>query len=491
MKLKIAHNDGWADIRRCRPSSDHITMTRKMICGELGLFLLVAAAAAASILLLPETSQGFSLPALLQQHRHRPNLPAVEVSHVDSISRTIPCASRLYAKKKKKPKKSGGKAAVAVAGGGGTKGFGSAVVLSSSDSGVELDKSNESRDFYRWLEEGGAGDNLKRTALAYFGEDDGFNLRGVAALRDTIRKGDDIINIPYELAVNLGQQGEDPTVPAVELLRDYCACMANDAEHRENSNTRASYYRMLPSFQSLDCLGSTDFFSQQALDELQQPLVVEETLRRRNRVQERFDSTIEGDDAFPPWIDGTPVTVEHLRWAVWLVTSRVLTVQGDASKGESYRLLIPYLDMCNHDRNSPHVLTGRAVPGGRLKIVAGANVKKVGEQITICYGGGVAGNDRFVQDYGFLDVDEEGYRIVAQQLLGKIRVREGSNAGTTISKADSDRTIKVLQRTTKKEDEAALQELPQQGNGYDPALRIAIEYRLGLKRALSKFITMP
>jgi hypothetical protein len=47
-----------------------------------------------------------------------------------------------------------------------------------------------------------------------------------------------------------------------------------------------------------------------------------------------------------------------------------------------------------------HLLTGRAVPGGTLKFIAGKAVD-IGEQVNIVYGGGVSGNDHFVQDYRF------------------------------------------------------------------------------------------
>jgi hypothetical protein len=137
--------------------------------------------------------------------------------------------------------------------------------------------------------------------------------------------------------------------------------------------------------------------------------------------------------------------------------------------------------MCNHDRNSPHVLTGRV--GGALKVTAGGRIK-AGEQVNICYGGGVAGNDRFVQDYGFLDSNNDAYWIVAQQLLGKIRIQEGANVGKTLPEADRERTLANLRETTMAEDEALLV------REKDAQIRTAIAYRLGVKKALSKFIVM-
>ena len=346
------------------------------------------------------------------------------------------------------------------------KGFGSPLKTS-----VPTDKSPTTRSFLQYLDDHGAGDNLKRTGLGLFPLTKDTSLRGIVALTD-IKKGDDIINIPYHLAINLGPQGGDPTIPAGQLLRDYCECHGTEREP-------LAYYKMLPEYQGSDCLGSTDFYSDAALDALQSPMIVDETLQRRTLTRLRYNQTIANDSNFPSWIDGTPVTADHLAWAVWIITSRVLTVQGDASSEQTYRLLIPYLDMCNHDGSSPHVLTGRACEGGQLKIVAGAPIKAV-SSVNIQYG--VAGNDRFIQDYGFLDA--QGFRVVAQQLLGKMRIREGPYLNKFLPDAERERTLARLRETTMAQDETLLQETT------DSQMRLAIEYRWRLKQALAEFMEL-
>jgi hypothetical protein len=389
---------------------------------------------------------------------------ALQTPHSRDLRSRCPTAvySALFAKAPSKRKSSGGSSAA-------LKGFGSAV----KNLAVPVDNSPTTRAFFQYLDANEAGDNLQRTSLGDFAVDSDNKIRGAVALKD-MKQGDDIINIPYELAINLGPQGQDPTVPAVHLLRSYCEC-------HNDSTTQGplAYYKMLPTFQSTDCRGSTDFFSDAALNALQSPLIVEETLQRRELTRQRFETDIAAANSnFPSWIDGSPVTLEHLAWAVWIITSRVLTVQGD--DGQSYRLLIPYLDMCNHDRASKHVLTGRACTGGQLKVVAGSTVK-AGTQVTIAYG--VAGNDRFVQDYGFLDRSTpEGFRLVAQQLLGKVRIREGKFMNKLIPEEERDRTLQRLRESTTEQDEELLR------TESDPQIRLAIEYRLGLKQALSAFI---
>jgi hypothetical protein len=419
-----------------------------------------------------QTSSSSSSSSLFQQRIHQ------------SASKDDDSALGMAANKGKIKKKAGGGASV------GLKGFGA----QPATAGVETDRSKQAMKFYDFLEQNGAGDNLSRCALGYFplAAGDAPKLRGVVALKD-LKKGDNIIRIPYELAINLGPEGADPTGPALALLQAYCQSLGGGEDESSSSSSKQEeveeasnvdetpYFELLPPFLGDDCLGSTDFFSDQALEALQTPMVVAETLKRRQRTQARFVAL---KDDFK-WIDGTPLTEEHLQWAVWLITSRVLTVQGDADEGNSYRLLIPFLDMCNHDRLSPHILTGRAVPGGELKVVAGANVK-AGDQINICYGGGMAGNDRFLQDYGFIDTSDKemAFLMVAQQLLGKRNILEGSSAGRKISEADREATLEQLRKTTMQEDAQLLE------SEKDPALRSTYQYRLGVKKALSKFVVI-
>lgn len=414
----------------------------------------------------------------------------------------------LQAKKKKKGGKSGGAAATS-----GLKGFGSTTKSSSvafkDIKDVTIDRSPSAMNFYSYLERNGAGSNLKRVALGYFSlkDQEDVTLRGVVALK-TIKKGEIIIEIPYEAAWNLGKENSDPTLPGTIVLQEYCHWISGTSSSSENNEKKqepsskrdlSPYLEMLPPFRSSDVLGSTDFFSDEALDMLQSPQIKKETLARKDKTLARFERDIkpmmEISKGLYRWKkdddneDGL-VTEEHLRWAVWLVTSRVLTVQGEEGTGDQFRLMIPLIDMCNHDRSSKHVLTGRAVPGGTLKVVAGKTVK-VGEQINIVYGGGVVGNDRFIQDYGFLDTlsddGAEAYGITGKILMGKTRIVEGAgakNGRPTLMPVDErEKILAVLDETTLEEDVSLL---TSSGNGMDDDVRTALEYRIGVKKALKR-----
>mmetsp|Transcript_24212 Transcript_24212/g.28048 ORF Transcript_24212/g.28048 Transcript_24212/m.28048 type:complete len:434 (+) Transcript_24212:178-1479(+) len=400
----------------------------------------------------------------------------------------ITSPSSLNAKKNTKKKSSSSST--------GLKGFGSSTKSSTTNSiDIKLDKSQKAMDFYTYLENNNAGKNLKRVALGFFpldGKDengDPVSLRGVVALQK-IKKGEIIIEIPYEAAWNLGREGSDPTLPGSMVLQEYCAWLNQSNDERKQRRDLGPYLSMLPPFNSFDVLSSTDFFSDDALDMLQSPQIKEETLARREKTIARFTRDIkpmmEISSNMYKWADENKITEKHLRWAVWLVTSRVLTVQGEAGTGESYRLMIPLIDMCNHDRESAHVLTGRAVPGGTLKVLAGKTVE-IGEQINIVYGGGVSGNDRFIQDYGFLDSFCMGKadEITAKIFLGKTRIVEGSGAkhGRPMLMPEDERirALNALDETTLEEDESLLMST---GQSMPNDLRSGLEYRIGAKKAL-------
>eukprot|EP00611_Tribonema_gayanum_P004707 TRINITY_DN1390_c0_g1_i2.p2 TRINITY_DN1390_c0_g1~~TRINITY_DN1390_c0_g1_i2.p2 ORF type:complete len:189 (-),score=59.05 TRINITY_DN1390_c0_g1_i2:76-642(-) len=158
--------------------------------------------------------------------------------------------------------------------------------------------------------------------------------------------------------------------------------------------------------------------------------------------------------------NGKHVTVEDLKWAVFIVVSRVLTVvRGDDVRFA--KLLIPGIDMFNHDASSPHVLTGRMAAGSSLKVLAGADIK-AGTQVNIAYSGGVPRSDRFIQDYGFLDAAgcAEADAILLAGSLGK-------------------RYEAQLRETTAADDQALLE-----GGTLSPKEALAVQFRLALKTVL-------
>eukprot|EP00978_Attheya_sp_CCMP212_P036765 scaffold169233_cov42-Attheya_sp.AAC.1 len=253
--------------------------------------LLVLLFGGALLLLLPTGIDAWSsrmIPSIMARssaHRHRPS---------DGLY-------MMASKKKTKAKKTKSSGAVAT----GIKGFGSGTSSSSSSSSSSslaaavasgkgvIDRSKGALAFYEYCERNGAGDNLKRVALGQFrlaGNNDidiGISLRGVVALKD-IAQGEVLLDIPYEMSLNLGREGNDPTVPAFSFLNHSYGPWLQEQLQQQQSSTSSSYnayFDQLPgppaSCALADCLGSTDFFSDEALEALQSPLIVEETLERR------------------------------------------------------------------------------------------------------------------------------------------------------------------------------------------------------------------
>ena len=397
--------------------------------------------------------------------------------------------TRLYAKSKSSAKKKKTKVS-------SLRGFGSTATSTSSQ--VNIDRSKSALAFYDYIAANGGESNLKRVGLGEIplsGTD--MTIRGVVALQD-VKKGDPIIEIPYEMALDLGRESADPTLPATSFLQMYCQWMSGQEIKSVGTQRRKNigdYFAMLPPYQCSDCLGSTDFFSDEALEMMQSPLVMEETLSRRELVQARYDRDIETmammSSNLYRWGEEGTATFSHLQWATWLITSRVLTVQArenDSGVTVPHRLFIPLIDMCNHDRDSPHILSGRAEPGGMLKVIAGADVK-AGDAIDISYGGGVEGNDRFIQDYGFLDAGGskeresgadvvEAYKVVAKKILdlGKKSIKSMGR----LSVDDQKRSLEALEATSLEEDEKLLSS----GKHTKTDESAALSYRIGLKKAI-------
>lgn len=257
------------------------------------------------------------------------------------------------------------------------KGFGSTIVKK-GDSG-ELLRDSRTEDLFLWLSQKGA--DLKRIALADFG-----GLRGVMALQD-IAKGQNIIEIPSQLALDLGEEGSDPTRPALELLKVWS----------EGPSSR--WWPYLESLPQPGCpdLSTTDFFTNDELEMLQWPPLVEETKRRIGTCESLYTNVIKTQMEMGTF-HSSSISLDDLKWATFIVVSRVLTVQRKDGVSAA-KLLIPGIDMFNHDASSPHILTGIAAPGRTLKIVAAKNIK-AGSQVTIAYSGGRPRSDRFLSDYG-------------------------------------------------------------------------------------------
>ena len=153
--------------------------------------------------------------------------------------------------------------------------------------------------------------------------------------------------------------------------------------------------------------------------------------------------------------------LKQFKWATWLVQSRVLTVLGPEGRG--HKLMIPFLDMFNHKGSSPHYLTGRT--DGSLKVVAGGRGVSAGEQICIVYGEATTSNAEFLGHYGFVDADcgRADHALLAA----------------------NPQAHAALAMSTLEEDEA-LRQNPDEWDRMRPNEKLAVDFRMAMKRQLAK-----
>lgn len=101
----------------------------------------------------------------------------------------------------------------------------------------------------------------------------------------------------------------------------------------------------------------------------------------------------------------------------------------------------------------------------------------------------MSGNDRFIQDYGFLDsfCNGQADSITAKILMGKGRIVEGAAAKhgrpMLMPEDERERALAALDSTTLEED---LGLMHTSGSTMEGDCRTALEFRIGVKKALKK-----
>jgi len=282
-------------------------------------------------------------------------------------------------------------------------------------------------------------------------------IRGLVATKD-IAEGESIIEIPLGASIELSnsESAKDPSQSALTLLRLYREARDGDPQ---------PYFDLLPAMGSPDLATMPDFFSDSELEMMQCPTAVEKTRRRGQLCAKRAE-----EHGF---------STDEVKWALCSVTMRSFTVLSPVDG--LLRLLLPGIDLLNHDSDAPHRFRVRwnmhGVFDGLFKVVAGREVKK-GEEVRICYGGnpyraeGCGGdcsgdiawtNEQYLQRYGFVDKSLGTTMVDGRWLV--------SEAAASVREA--------MSQTTAAEDEALLED-----SQLAPALRVAIELRLHMKRAL-------
>ena len=236
--------------------------------------------------------------------------------------------------------------------------------------------------------------------------------RGLFARKAFNKVGKIICRVPSECVLALSdpaEQGKDvPTLAhnGVNLLKLYL----KDEEKRKQW---APYLNTLPKTPGAST--TPDFMENEEIDLLEFPSLVAAAKERKEQI-----ASLAKENGF---------SVEELQYATWLVSSRSLPlavapdgqVIGESDdvpnvemddRGQiltranrSYiRLLVPWLDLVNHNSNSPNAKITIIDPhkdSAWFALEVLRPIKK-GQEIRIAYGSGVDSSSEILQNYGFV-----------------------------------------------------------------------------------------
>eukprot|EP00933_Yihiella_yeosuensis_P050809 TRINITY_DN48607_c0_g1_i2.p1 TRINITY_DN48607_c0_g1~~TRINITY_DN48607_c0_g1_i2.p1 ORF type:complete len:494 (+),score=123.55 TRINITY_DN48607_c0_g1_i2:124-1605(+) len=284
-------------------------------------------------------------------------------------------------------------------------------------------------------------------------------LRGLVATRD-IAEDETIVEIPLTASLDISdpsRSAKDPSWPALRLLE-----LAS-----EDSDELKPYFDLLPDASSSEMAGLPDYYTDAELQMLQCPLVVKKTQLRRELCEKRASEH--------------SLDKDRVQWALCTSAQRAFSVMSPVDG--LLRLLLPGIDLFNHDAHAQHRMKVRWDLEGyvtaNFRVVAGSPIKK-GEEVRICYGGspfrpdGCGGdcagdvaltNLQYLQRYGFVDECFGTTMVDGKWLVGK------GDEATGVSEA--------LSQTKQEEDEELLSD-----RSLSVAARTAVQFRLHLKRAL-------
>ena len=258
----------------------------------------------------------------------------------------------------------------------------------------------------QWKSQGlGGGD--AGTEIGY--DENGF--RGLYATK-AFKKGDIICKIPSDCALALA----DPSVAAENEMSVVDGAVNYLQWYAMNPQARAMwspYIDTLPTREA-NFDPTPDFYSDEEIAQLEFPMIVKQALERKEQLAEAAQKT--------------NIPIDDLQFSTWLVSSRSFSIKitiddsdlvrettgSDDLKGNSaaykvkeqgLRVLLPYLDMINHEShnfNSELHLIDPEKDDAWFAIRATRPIKK-NKEITISYGAaGVETSVGLLMNYGFI-----------------------------------------------------------------------------------------
>ena len=223
-------------------------------------------------------------------------------------------------------------------------------------------------------------------------------LRGLVASRD-VKVGDVLLEVPFRACLGDVVEAEINTEPPftesprwAEALPWNVRLATLALKERERQSSFLGSWPESPV--ELCMCASTDSLTEYAQDES----VASEAVFVSMWVQEQYvQAKAAASGAGEPF----PWSEEDWLWALTHVGSRVLNVESGASRFGECRLLVPCLDLANHEAvpSALYAFSAASSCGPAVRLIAARDLR-AGEPVTLTYGQRT--NDHMAQYYGFV-----------------------------------------------------------------------------------------
>jgi hypothetical protein len=290
--------------------------------------------------------------------------------------------------------------------------------------------------------------------------------RGLFATKN-IKKDETVFMIPSDCALALS----DPADPTEKTQADDGLGFLNMYwNNPKNRQMWAPYLDTLPT-KELNFDPTPDYLSDDEIELLEFPRLINRIRNRKKKIE-----TLASENG---------IDYDELQFSTWLVSSRAFNIEiaapadsevkydergqviAKAKKvSQSVRVLVPFMDLVNHESISPNCRMNIIDPDRDESWFALEATRPIpaGRELLITYGGGILSSVELFSDYGF---------IPDQNKVDAIMLRKGGDG--CITSADG-------WTTTLEEDQNMITMIEEES---DNSLKKILDFRIKLKKAYS------
>jgi len=288
------------------------------------------------------------------------------------------------------------------------------------------------------------------------------SIRGLYTTKN-FKKGQILCKIPSDCGLALSDPSESWDGGCVSAAEGGMNFLNFYVKNPQASVLWAPYLESLPTQGSSDFDSTPDFFSEEEVQELEFPRLVNAVAGRLAEIE-----VLAGE---------AKISVNELQFAAWLVSSRSFRIAIDAgdgidmddgvhsavSKPKRYlRVMLPFIDLANHSSDGAncemHIIDPEK--DDAWFAIRALRPIKAGKDISLCYGTGVESSVELLANYGI---------IQANNKIDLLMLNKGGN--------DCIKTLGEW-KTSLQEDESLLSK-----DGLSENMRKVLELRCKLKRS--------